>query len=113
MKWLQRIFLTNDYKIDDTYADDNNDPDSPLKTAAYLDPVPAQVPRGWPAVVTGTVIAGLSGLRRVECRARPAAGDPADDDPAWQAAKWVPARVDPPAARWSGVLPAGVKPSEV
>ncbi len=28
IKWLQRIVLTNDYKINDTYAEQNNDPDS-------------------------------------------------------------------------------------
>src|SRR5689334_5472400 len=33
IKWLQRIVLTNDYKTNDTYADEgNNDPDAPLKT---------------------------------------------------------------------------------
>src|SRR5262245_57123269 len=37
IKWLQRITLTNDYKANDTYAEQNNDPDSYLKTAAYLD----------------------------------------------------------------------------
>ena len=36
IKWLQRIVLTNDYKANDTYALQNNDPESYLKTAAYL-----------------------------------------------------------------------------
>ena len=40
IKWLQRIVLTNDYQANDTYADANNDPDSYLKTAAYLDDGP-------------------------------------------------------------------------
>jgi DMSO/TMAO reductase YedYZ molybdopterin-dependent catalytic subunit len=40
IKWLHRITLTNDYKTNDTYAEQNNDPDSYLKTAAYLDSGP-------------------------------------------------------------------------
>ena len=36
VKWLQRIVLTNDYKANDTYALQNNDPESYLKTAAYI-----------------------------------------------------------------------------
>src|SRR5438034_6387032 len=41
IKWLQRITLTNDYKANDTYADEgNNDPESYLKTMARLDDGP-------------------------------------------------------------------------
>ncbi len=40
IKWLHRITLTNDSKANDTYAEQNNDPDSYLKTAAYLDDGP-------------------------------------------------------------------------
>ena len=36
VKWLQRIVLTNDYQANDTYALQNNDPESYLKTAAYI-----------------------------------------------------------------------------
>ena len=36
IKWLQRIVLTNDYQANDTYALQNNDPESYLKTAAYI-----------------------------------------------------------------------------
>ena len=39
IKWLQNIVLTNDYRANDTYAHQNNDPESYLKTAAYLDDV--------------------------------------------------------------------------
>src|SRR5260370_2012446 len=40
IKWLHRITLTNDFKANDTYAEANNDPDSYLKTAAYVDEGP-------------------------------------------------------------------------
>src|SRR5690242_9029080 len=66
IKWLQRITLTNDYKANDTYAEQNNDPESYLKTAAYLDELPAKVPSKGPMRIGGLVISGLSGLKRVE-----------------------------------------------
>ncbi len=58
--------LTNDYRANDTYALKNNDPESHLKTAAYIDTVPKQVTTGKPLVVSGLVMSGLSGVERVE-----------------------------------------------
>src|SRR5262245_52570412 len=37
IKWLQRIVLTNHHQANDTYASGNNDVESHLKTAAYVD----------------------------------------------------------------------------
>src|SRR5207245_4333295 len=48
IKWLQRIVLTNDHRANDTYANQNNDPESYLKTAAYLDPGPGVFRAGTP-----------------------------------------------------------------
>ncbi len=48
IKWLQRITLTNDYKANDTYALENNDPESSLKTAAYLGKGETQFKAGEP-----------------------------------------------------------------
>src|SRR5262249_19462285 len=57
IKWLQRITLTNDFKANDTYATEgNNDPDSYLKTAAYLDEGPEAFKAGEDIVVTGTAM---------------------------------------------------------
>ncbi|MFM8470157.1 MAG: molybdopterin-dependent oxidoreductase, partial [Limisphaerales bacterium] len=66
IKWLQRIVVTNDYRANDTYAEQNNDPEAPLKTAAYLDNLPAKIPAGQAVSISGLVIAGWSGLKRVE-----------------------------------------------
>ena len=66
IKWLQRIVLTNDFRANDTYALANNDPESHLKSAAYLDSLADQQAAGQPVVVSGLAISGLSGLRRVE-----------------------------------------------
>jgi DMSO/TMAO reductase YedYZ molybdopterin-dependent catalytic subunit len=116
IKWLQRIVLTNDHRANDTYAGGNNDPESHLKTAAYLDPGPAVFPAGHEIVVSGTAMVGLPGLKRVEYWLRPDAGTHgrlADDDPAWRTARWLPCRIQPPPNDWRDVLPAGVRPGEV
>jgi len=84
IKWLQRIVLTNNHQANDTYASGNNDVESHLKTAAYVDSGPESVAAGQPVVVTGTVMVGLSGLRRVEYWLRADAGAALrEDDPAW------------------------------
>lgn len=116
IKWLQQIVLTNDHRANDTYAQANNDPESHLKTAAYLNNLGQAQPAGAPVPVSGLAISGWSGLQRVEywLRAVPApAGDLADDDPAWQDAKWIACDLADPPADWSSVLPAGVASRDV
>jgi DMSO/TMAO reductase YedYZ molybdopterin-dependent catalytic subunit len=116
IKWLQRITLTNDFKANDTYADANNDPDSYLKTAAYLDDGPEAFKAGQAIVVQGTAMVGWSGLRAVQYWLRPDTGkhgDIAADDPAWRTAKWLPCAIAPPPSDWGGLLPEGVMPRDV
>ncbi len=116
IKWLQHIVLTNDFKANDTYADGNNDPESHLKSAAYLDDLAGKITAGQPVLVSGLAISGLSGLKRVEYWLRPSDDKPgvlAEDDPAWQQAQWIPCRLDDPPADWSKVLPAGVSAKNV
>ncbi len=116
IKWLQRIVLTNDYRANDTYANGNNDPDSHLKTAAYLDAGPEVVKAGQPVIVSGTAMVGLSGLKRVEYWLRPDAGKHGQlqpDDPAWRTARWLPCTIAGPPKDWGGTLPDGVLPKDV
>jgi DMSO/TMAO reductase YedYZ molybdopterin-dependent catalytic subunit len=116
IKWLQRIVLTNDFRANDTYANANNDPDSYLKTAAYVDEGPEVYQAGQPITITGTAMVGWSGLRRVEYWLRRDAGTHgrlAADDPAWQAARWQPCTIAPPPEDWGGSLPRGVLPRDV
>jgi DMSO/TMAO reductase YedYZ molybdopterin-dependent catalytic subunit len=111
IKWLQRITLTNDYKANDTYANGNNDPDSYLKTAAYVDDAPAAFKAGLPVVIRGNAMVGWSGLKRVEYWLRPDTGKHGrigEDDPAWKTAKWQPCALEPPPTDWGGNLPRGV-----
>jgi Oxidoreductase molybdopterin binding domain len=112
IKWLQRIVVTNDYRANDTYAEQNNDPESHLKTAAYLDDLPAKVPAGTPILVSGLVISGLSGLKRVEYslsreNSKPGAPDGAGAGP------WIECRLEDPPTDWGNVLPPGVSSRQV
>jgi len=112
IKWLQRIVLTNDYKANDTYAEQNNDPESHLKTAAYSNDLPAKIPAGQPVLISGLVISGLSGLKRVEYslhRENSNPGAPSADD----AEQWIECHLEDPLADWTSVLPAGVSPRQV
>jgi hypothetical protein len=116
IKWLQQIVLTNDYKTNDTYADGNNDPDSYLKTMARIDDGPEAFPFGKPVVLSGTAMAGWSGLKRVEYWLRPETGKHgqlADEDPAWQTARWEPCAITPPPEDWGGHLPDSTMPKDV
>jgi DMSO/TMAO reductase YedYZ molybdopterin-dependent catalytic subunit len=116
IKWLQRIVATNDYKANDTYALQNNDPESYLKTAAYLSRGPESYRSGLPITREGTAMVGWSGLKRVEYWLRPAAGGDgklADDDPAWQRAIWSPCDLMPPPDDWDAILPEGTSSREI
>jgi len=117
IKWLQHIVLTNDYHANDTYALENNDPESYLKTAAYLDdPEPRTFRHGRPVVIQGTAMVGWPGLERVEGWLRPESGTHgqlSDDDPAWRTAQWRPCAIEPPPTDWGGGLPEDIKPSQV
>lgn len=117
IKWLRHIFLTNDPRNNDTYASGNNDPDSFLKTAAYMDKSldGRKVPAGQPVFITGQVISGLSGVRRVEYWLRRVEGEPqplADDAPELLNAPWKPCELEAQ-PDWSAVLPMGVNPRQV
>ena len=117
IKWLQKILLTNDFRANDTYADDGNDPESYLKTAAYFENSnPASYRSGESITIHGTAMVGWPGLERVEYWLRPDAGAKgklADDDPAWNSARWQPCLLDPPPIDWGEGLPSGVQPKNV
>jgi len=116
IKWLQRIVLTNEYRAMDTYALQNNDPESFLKTAAYIDGNDVMARVGQAITMTGTAMVGLPGLKRIEYWIRPDAGAHGridDDDPAWRTARWLPCTIQPPPKDWGGALPQGVMPRDV
>jgi DMSO/TMAO reductase YedYZ molybdopterin-dependent catalytic subunit len=118
IKWLNRIVLTNDYRANDTYAEKNNDPQSPMKTLARLDVHDARnFPHGEPIVIRGIAVVGASGLERVEYWLRKDQGTHGvltPDDPAWATAEWKEIRL-PPAlpGDWATPLPGGKPPEGV
>ncbi|MCB1230078.1 MAG: molybdopterin-dependent oxidoreductase [Verrucomicrobiae bacterium] len=109
IKWLQQIYLTNDYRTNDTYALKNNDPESYLKTAAYVDDGPESSPAGKPVTIVGRVISGLSGFQRLETFLRTGLkeGDRRLGDDELREATWETADILPP-PNWKLVLPEGV-----
>ena len=111
IKWLQHIVVTNDYKANDTYAEQNNDPESHLKTAAYLDEFPKKIPAGQPVVMSGLVISGLSGLKRVEYSLSRDGAKPGT--PGGDGDQWIECHLEDPPADWSNVLPKGVSSRQV
>lgn len=66
IKWLTHLYLSNISTSNDTYAEKNNDVDSPLKTFCATLAVPRQVEAGQAIPVTGYAQVGISGLSKVQ-----------------------------------------------
>ena len=79
IKWLQRILITNRYQANDTYAEGNNDVESPIKTCARFIHTPEKVRAGQKFAFTGMAQVGISGLKKVQYRIHPA-GQPSSDN---------------------------------
>jgi DMSO/TMAO reductase YedYZ molybdopterin-dependent catalytic subunit len=110
VKWLQRIFMTNNYQANDTYALWNNDTVSPIKTCARFIHTPEKIKAGQSAPITGVAQVGMSGLSKVQywlCQHDAAL---AEDDPYFTKAEWKDADVLPPPDNWGGDLPDGKLP---
>ena len=111
VKWITHVVLTNLYHANDTYANGNNDVDSPMKTFAATLPFPTQVKANTPIPVTGYAQVGVSGLSKVQVWVSPPESGWVDD-PYFTKAPWVDARILPPPARWGGNLPGGAIPKD-
>ena len=66
IKWLQRVLLTNNPEPNDTYAGQNNDVDSTMKTFARFVSAPKKLKAGQAAALTGVAQVGMSGLSKVQ-----------------------------------------------
>ena len=102
IKWLQGIVLTNDYRANDTYAEANNDPESHLKTAAYIGDLPRKFSGGESVSVSGLAISGLSGLQRVEYNLT------GGKELATTPDVWHECRLEQAPRDWTRILPSGV-----
>jgi len=110
IKWLQRVVLTNDPNPNDTYAGQNNDVDSPMKTFARFLQAPQRLKAGHPAAITGVAQVGMSGLSKVQYCLLPKGQPLSPDDPYLTRAGWQDAQILPPPKHWGGGLPDGRLP---
>jgi DMSO/TMAO reductase YedYZ molybdopterin-dependent catalytic subunit len=93
VKWLTHVVLSNRAHSNDTYADGNNDIDSPLKTFAATLLVPREVKAGAAFAVTGYAQVGISGLSKVQVWVHPKSKEwPAEDRYCTQA-PWTDAEI--------------------
>ena len=74
IKWLTHVVLTNLAHANDTYAEQDNDVDSPLKTFAATLSVPHEVKAGDTIPVSGYAQVGISGLSKVQVSIESKAG---------------------------------------
>ena len=102
IKWLSHVVLTNLAHANDTYAEQNNDVDSPMKTFAATLQIPKRVKSGEPIAVSGYAQVGMGGLSKVQISIEPSQTDRADD-PWFLKASWVDAELLPAPARWTGL----------
>ena len=111
IKWLQRVVLTNDPAPNDTYAGQNNDVDTTMKTFARFVNAPERLKAGHRAALTGVAQVGMSGLSRVQYCLQAALPDgPLPDGPHLKEADWRDADILPPPKHWGGGLPDGRLP---
>jgi DMSO/TMAO reductase YedYZ molybdopterin-dependent catalytic subunit len=112
IKWVNRVVLSNFAHSNDTYANGNNDIDSPLKTFAATLSVPQTVKPNEPIPITGYAQVGIAGLTRVQVWISPKDRKWPADDPHFTRAPWSDARILPPPATWGGKLPGGAIPKD-
>jgi hypothetical protein len=110
VKWLQRVILTNNPRLNDTYAEWNNDTESPLKTYASFRTASEKVKDGQTVFISGSAQIGRSGLATVQYRLDPEDRHLPADDPFFTNGDWKDAEILPPPGHWGGGLPNGKLP---
>src|SRR4051794_2499318 len=105
IKWLTHVVLTNLAHANDTYAEQNNDVDSPLKTFAATLSVPAHAKPGQPIAVSGYAQVGMAGLAKVQVSIEPNSARP-ENDPHFAKAPWIDAEILAAPERWGFAIPA-------
>lgn len=104
IKWLSHVVLTNGPFANDTYANGNNDVDSPLKSFAATLGVPTEASPGQPIAVTGYAQVGISGVSKVQVWIAPSDQEWPAEDKHFLNAPWVDAEILPPPKQWGGNL---------
>jgi len=104
VKWLSHLFLTNLATSNDTYADQGNDVDSPMKTFAATLSIPRTIKAGEAIAVTGYAQVGISGLSKVQVSLESATAAKTVNN-IWKDAELLSAP-----ARWTGLMGETILP---
>ena len=110
VKWLTHVVLTNLPHANDTYAEQNNDVDSPLKTFAATLAISREIKAGEPLAVSGYAQVGISGLSKVQVSLESKATPRPANDPHFTTAPWIDAELLAPPQHW-GAVPEGKIPA--
>ncbi len=109
VKWISHLYLTNLATANDTYAEQGNDVESPMKTFAATLSLPREVNVGEKIVATGYAQVGIAGLAKVQVSIEPNELPRSGDDPHFTKSKWVDAELLKSPNNWSS-LPGGKIP---
>lgn len=112
IKWLSHVVLSNAPAANDTYADKNNDVDSPLKTFCATLSAPNLVQANEPIPITGWAQCGIAGLKQVQIWISNRDQETPVDDPHWTQAPWQNAELLPFDDEPGGNLPNGKIPDD-
>ncbi|MGI9465501.1 MAG: molybdopterin-dependent oxidoreductase [Rubripirellula sp.] len=107
IKWLNRIVLSNISHANDTYAKQNNDLDSPIKTFCNLFPTGTSYAANTPIALTGWAQVGRAGLDKVQVWIHPNNAALPEEDKYFKTAPWRDAKILGPPKAWGGDLPDG------
>lgn len=111
IKWLTHVVLSNLAHANDTYAEQNNDVDSPLKTFAASLVVPKESPSSSPLAFSGYAQVGVSGLSKVQVAIEPVSAMTKDEAGMYESAPWTDAELLGAPSSWNalegGVIPPG------
>jgi DMSO/TMAO reductase YedYZ molybdopterin-dependent catalytic subunit len=110
IKWLTTLVLTNLYHANDTYANGNNDVDSPLKSFSALLNAPTEVKADEPFALTGYAQVGVSGVSKVQVWMHDNAKEFPAEDKHFLTAPWLDAEILPPPKSWGGGISGDVIP---
>ena len=109
IKWLKTLVLSNISHANDTYAEKNNDVDSPLKSFAATLNAPMQADPDAPLAITGYAQVGISGVSKVQVWIKNES-DTASYGRYYVDAPWVDAEILPPPTTWGGDVPDNAIP---
>ena len=113
IKWLSHVVLTNLPHGNDTYAEQGNDVDSPLKTFAATLSVPDEIKAGERIPLSGYAQVGVGGLSKVQVWISSQDMDAPANDPYFATAPWKDMEILPPPKTWGGGLPDDKLPTPV